>query len=113
MKKTISFALCAAALAVPAIATAADGEAVYDANCAVCHSHGVAGAPRLGDKQAWASAVAKGREALIDYATNGPGHVTWDQEQIPLGTMPAKGGAKDLSAEEIAAAVDYMLKQAK
>ena len=87
----------------------ADGKAIYQENCAVCHSEGVAEAPKLGDKKAWAPLIAKGRNSLIGYALNGPGHVTWDNEIIPLGRMPAKGGTKDMTAEDVTAAVDYIL----
>jgi cytochrome c5 len=87
----------------------ADGKAVYQQSCAACHSDGITGAPKLGDKNAWAPLIAKGRNSLIGYALNGPGHVTWDNEAIPLGKMPAKGGTKDLTVEEVTAAVDYMI----
>jgi cytochrome c5 len=47
--------------------------------------------------------------ANIGYALNGPGHVTWVNDIIPLGRMPAKGGTKDMTAEDVTAAVDYIL----
>jgi len=108
--KRIPNTICTIVLLSAATSIAyADGKAIYQQNCAVCHSEGSAGAPKLGDKNAWAPLIAKGRNALIGYALNGPGHVTWDNEAIPLGKMPAKGGTKDLTAEEVTAAVDYIL----
>jgi hypothetical protein len=50
------------ALAPPAAEPAAamadlPGEAVYDQACVACHGAGIAGAPKFGDKAAWAAGV--------------------------------------------------------
>ena len=66
-----------------------------------CHASGAAGAPKTGDKAAWAPRIATGIPALIKSATNGKN------------AMPAKGGAADLSDGEIKAAVEYIVGQAK
>ena len=39
-------------------AWAADGKAVYEKTCALCHAQGVANAPRFGDRAAWAPRLA-------------------------------------------------------
>jgi len=76
------------------------GKQVYEAACAVCHSAGVAGAPKFGDSSAWKLRVTKGEEKLYANAINGYiGNA---------GVMPAKGGRPDLSDIEVKNAVDYM-----
>lgn len=82
-------------------AMAADGKAVYEKTCVACHAAGVANAPKLGDKAAWAPRIATGKPALIAAVKNGKG------------AMPPKAGAADLKDEDIAAAVDYMLASVK
>ena len=54
------------------------GEQVYQAVCKTCHETGLAGAPKVGDKAAWAPAIRKGYETLSQHAINGfqsPGKV--------------------------------------
>jgi len=88
-------------LAVTAIPLyAADGEAVFNKTCKMCHGAGIAGAPKAGDAEAWNPRIAKGNETLYDHAING-----FHDKSI----MPAKGGNKTLSDEEVKAAVDYMV----
>lgn len=41
-----------------------DGEKIYKSTCFACHDVGVANAPKLGDKTAWASRIATGQDAL-------------------------------------------------
>lgn len=76
------------------------GEALYKQACQVCHAAGVAGAPKLGDKQAWASRIETGKKALYKAAVNG------------IGAMPARGGTSASDAD-IHAAVDYMVESSK
>jgi cytochrome c5 len=73
-----------------------DGAAVYAAVCMACHGSGVAGAPKAGDKAAWASRIATGTAALIKSVTAGKG------------AMPPKGGGADLTDAEIKAAVVHL-----
>lgn len=80
---------------------AADGKAVYEKTCFVCHASGVANAPKLGDKAAWAPRVATGKDALVKSVLTGKG------------AMPPKAGNGELSEDEIKAAVDFMLSAAK
>jgi len=78
-----------------------DGKKVYDTACAACHVAGVAGAPKLGDKAAWAPRLKTGNDALYASAIKGKG------------AMPAKGGNASLSDAEVKAAVDVMLASVK
>ena len=77
------------------------GEAVYHAICTACHANGVAGAPKTGDKAAWAPRIAGGMANLLKSASNGKG------------SMPPRGGAADLSDGELKAAVEYLVGKAK
>ncbi len=81
------------------------GEKVFNSGCIVCHGTGVAGAPKFGDAALWKDRIAKGKDALVKNATTGFTGAT--------GTMPPKGGFTHLSDEEIAAAVEYMMKAAQ
>jgi cytochrome c5 len=82
-------------------AWAADGQAVYNNNCAMCHIPGLANAPKFGDKAAWAPRLEAGRAALLAAAIKGKG------------AMPPKAGNPKLSDDEIGAALDHMLAAAK
>lgn len=85
-----------------ASASGADlGEQTYKNVCIACHGMGVAGAPKFGDKQAWAPHIAKGLTTLYDHALHG---FTGSK-----GMMPAKGGRTDLSDAAVKAAVRYMV----
>ncbi len=80
---------------------AADGRAVYDKTCVVCHASGVANAPKFGDKAAWGPRIATGKDALFSAVVKGKG------------AMPPKAGAANLTDDEIKAAIDYMTTAAK
>jgi len=75
-------------------------EEVYKGVCATCHASGLLGAPKFGDKGAWASRIAQGYETLAKHAVSGKAQ------------MPAKGGATDLSDFEVARTVAYMANSA-
>ena len=47
------------------------GEVVYNAQCAACHANGLAGAPKFGDKAAWAPRIKTGFDALWNSALKG------------------------------------------
>src|SRR6185369_6219490 len=49
------------------------GEDVFKAQCTACHTAGVAGAPKFGDKAAWAPRIATGLPALVNSALKGKG----------------------------------------
>lgn len=78
-----------------------DGATIYTTLCSACHATGVAGAPKTGDKAAWAPRIATGSAALLKSATEGKN------------AMPARGGAADLTDAELKAAVDYLVGKAK
>lgn len=89
----------AAVAAAPAAGGAPrSGEAVYNASCAGCHGTGAAGAPKHGDKGAWAPRLAKGKPTLYKHALTG------------FNAMPPKGMCMTCSDDEIKAAVDYVSK---
>lgn len=81
------------------------GEKVYNEVCATCHGQGVAGAPRIGDKEAWKPRIAKGMDALVKNSIQG--------FQGNQGVMPPKGGVQSLSDEDVAAAVAYMVDKSR
>lgn len=83
----------------------AKGESIYKQSCFACHAAGVAGAPKLGDKAAWAPRIAQGNETLYTHSIKG--------FQGKAGMMPAKGGNVSLSDADVKAAVDYMVAQSK
>lgn len=89
------------AMGAAGLALAADGKDVYDKTCVACHAAGVANAPKLGDKAAWAPRVATGKAALVASVVKGKG------------AMPPKAGNAGLTDADISAAVDYMLAAAK
>jgi cytochrome c5 len=90
-----------AAAPAPAAAKAADGKGVYEASCVACHGSGALGAPKLGDKAAWAPRIKTGKDALYTSALKGKN------------MMPAKGGNAGLPDADVKAAVDYMISQSK
>ena len=90
----------AAPAAAAATVAAGAGEALYKQACAVCHAAGVAGAPKLGDKAAWAPRLAAGVDGLTASAIQGKG------------AMPPKGGSAASDAD-IQAAVAFMLEAVK
>ncbi|TLY95386.1 MAG: cytochrome c5 family protein [Gammaproteobacteria bacterium] len=81
------------------------GEQVYSTTCIACHAAGVAGAPKFGDKGAWAPRLGQGLAVLHKHALEG--------FQGKAGVMPPKGGRVDLADQSIANAVDYMVNAAK
>jgi cytochrome c5 len=93
----------AASAAASAPASSGDlalGEKTFNANCAACHGAGVLGAPKVGDKTAWAPRIAQGKDTLYTHALNG------------FKMMPPKGGNAALKDEEVKAVVDYMVSKA-
>ncbi|UGA39410.1 c-type cytochrome [Chromobacterium haemolyticum] len=73
------------------------GEQVYKGICISCHGTGLAGSPKFGDTAAWGSRIAKGWTCMLtQHALQG------------FNAMPAKGGATDLSDDEVKRAVAYM-----
>lgn len=89
--------------AAPAVDTVAaadgpkSGEEVYNGTCVSCHGTGAAGAPKFGDKAAWAPRIATGMDALLANATKG------------LNAMPPKGLCMACSEAELQSAIEYMV----
>jgi cytochrome c5 len=77
------------------------GKTVYQEACMACHSSGAAGAPKLGDKNAWRPKIAQGSNTLLQHALHG------------YNAMPAQGGCTACTESEIKAAVDYLVAQGK
>jgi cytochrome c5 len=91
----------AAAPAAPDTAELAMGKKVFEGTCKACHETGVAGAPKFGDKAAWAPRIKTGYQVLYTSAVKGKN------------SMPAKGGNAGLTYADVKAAVDYMVSKAK
>lgn len=98
------------AAAAPALAPARTtgatdaGKALYTATCSACHGAGIAGAPKFGDKTAWAARLKEGDAVLYQHAIQG--------FQGKNGVMPPKGGST-ASDDDVKAAVNYMTAAAK
>mgnify|MGYP001310971191 CR=1 FL=1 len=95
----------AAAPAAPAVVENHPGEGPYKQVCAMCHGGGVAGAPKTGDKAAWAPRIAQGNDVLYKHAIEG--------FTGQAGMMPPKGGGAGLSDDQVKQAVDYLVAKAK
>lgn len=75
------------------------GESVYKQVCANCHTPGVAGAPKLGDKAKWTALIKEGQVQITAHG------------YVGVRGMPAKGGKPDLGVSDFAASVVYMANQ--
>lgn len=78
-----------------------NGKQVYHRSCSVCHSTGIARAPKVGDQKDWKPRIAQGIPTLYGHAIKG------------FRAMPAKGGDLSLSDTEVKAAVDYLASEAR
>lgn len=94
------------ALAAPAASTSAygadggrSGRDIVEANCARCHQTGEKGAPKIGDREAWAKRAEQGLTGLTKHALAG------------IRKMPAHGGNPGLSDLDIERAITYMVNQ--
>ena len=93
------------AIATPVVAGNNEaGKTLFNAACTACHTAGIAGAPKVGDKAAWAPRIAQGTNTLYEHAIKG--------FQGKAGVMPPKGGSSAPDAD-VKAAVDYMVAAAK
>lgn len=75
------------------------GQQVVAEACGKCHTNGDKGAPKIGDKGAWAKRAAQGLSELTQHALKG------------IREMPAHGGAPAISDYEIQLAITYMVNQ--
>ncbi|NRB38384.1 MAG: cytochrome c5 family protein [Pseudomonadales bacterium] len=92
---------CAGVVAKAASAEPRSGEEIFGASCTGCHSTGAAGAPKVGDKAAWAPRIAQGKATLYDHAKNG------------FNGMPPKGLCMDCTDDELKATVDYIVSKSQ
>ncbi len=81
----------------------AKGKVIYDGNCMACHMTGVTGAPKMDEKERWATIYAQGIEVLHEHAIKG--------FQGKIGLMPPKGGFAKLSDNDVKDAIAFMLKE--
>lgn len=79
----------------------ADGQKIYQSTCQACHTTGAAGAPKLGDKEAWAPRISQGMDVLVANAISGKN------------AMPPKGACGSCSDDDIKATVEYMVSQSQ
>lgn len=91
--------------AAPADPKLAAGKTVYDTSCGACHEAGMMGAPKPGDKAAWAPRIAQGVEVMTKKSITG--------FTGKAGAMPAKGGNAALTDEEVTNAVAFMADKSK
>lgn len=94
---TDATAVAASAPAAASTASAGPGEATYNRVCQACHATGAAGAPLLGNKEAWEPRIAQGMDTLLQTAINGKG------------AMPPRGTCADCSDDDLRAAIEYMV----
>ena len=73
------------------------GKDAYDQVCASCHEEGVDGAPKTGDREAWAGRSWLWEAVLFEHAKDG------------YMSMPAKGGDETLDDATVEMAAEYML----
>lgn len=77
------------------------GRDVYAQSCAMCHSTGAGGAPKVGNPDDWRPRLSSGPSGLLVSVLRGKGG------------MPPKGGNASLSKTDAHAALEYILSLAK
>ena len=101
MKKLTSVMIASMLLTVSGSLLAADGQKTYQTSCQACHNSGAAGAPKLGDKAAWAPRIATGVDAMLAVAIKGKG------------AMPPKGACAACTDDDLKAAIEYIVSQSQ
>lgn len=81
--------------------TYADGKKIYQRYCSSCHNGSYPGAPKLGDKAAWAPIIKQGMPILFARTING------------YNNMPARGSCSECNTAQLVAAVKYMVRESK
>jgi cytochrome c5 len=94
----------AAGAAGSASAMPKNGTELFEQTCSACHGQGIGGAPKAGDKAAWAPRIAEGKATLYQHALDG--------FQGKSGVMPPKGGRTDVPDDLVKQAVDHMVQMA-
>ncbi len=77
------------------------GQRIYETSCASCHDSGMMGAPKIGDKAAWAGHFEHGMEHMVGNVISG------------IGKMPPRGGNPNLSDADVKMAVEYLIGKSK
>lgn len=70
--------------------------AVYERSCKACHSRGISGAPKTGNKDHWHPRVAKGMDVLMRHTVGG------------FRAMPPRGACMDCSPEQFEELIRFM-----
>ena len=78
-----------------------EAEKLYEKACVVCHKTDAMGAPAVGDKNAWGTVLEQGMKMVNHNAING------------VGGMPPKGGAMDLTDDQVKDIVKFMVESSK
>ncbi len=89
-------ALMACGLLFGVTSVQADTRTQFNASCATCHSAGVLGAPKSGDKSAWAPRMKQGMPTLVSHVKNG------------YKNMPARGLCDDCKDSDYEALIRLM-----
>lgn len=95
----VGVAMVAATQVASAQKVERSGKEVFETSCFACHGSGAGGAPKIGDKQAWAKRTAQGLTSLTASALKG------------IRQMPPHGGNPALTDTEIERAITYMVNQ--
>lgn len=104
MKKAVLIGMIAITLfAVNPVARAFDaGASVYNSKCIICHGSGAFGAPKLGDKKAWAPYIATGMDAMLAKVIKGKKDV-----------MPPMGLCTECSESDLVDAIQFMISRSQ
>lgn len=95
MKKVLFGALFAGLMMAGPVQAAGIGDK-YNKSCAACHNSGAAGAPKKGDKAAWAPRLTQGEAVLLKNVKNG------------IRAMPPKGMCMDCTDADYKALIKFM-----
>lgn len=96
--RKIHAAFFAASLLLSAGAQADAIQDKYNKSCGACHNTGAAGAPKKGDKAAWAARAKQGEAVMLGHVKNG------------FKAMPPKGLCMDCSDADFKALIKFMSK---
>ena len=78
------------------------GRQIYEDYCFSCHTPGLSGAPKIGDREAWKFRLAQGKNVLLDSTINGI-----------QPAMPPRGVCFDCSDQDLEHAIDYIILQSQ
>jgi len=87
------------------VADLAAGEEVYNKYCFICHKDGIAGSPKLGDKELWAPRAEKGMVTLLKHVKEGFTGET--------GIMTPMGTCMDCTEEDLKNTISFILSKAE